>query len=121
MGYSDEERVQVKLEFLRMLTRLELDSAKLKLITGFFETYLQLKEEEEKILKKEINKLDPEEEVRVMEIMTSWERKGIEKGLQQGRTEGKLEVVKRLLDMGMEIESIAKATGLDAKEIEKLK
>jgi len=38
MGFTEEEKVRVKLEFLRMLTRLELDSARMELIAGFFET-----------------------------------------------------------------------------------
>ena len=40
MGYTKEERVQVKLEFVRMLVRLELDPARTELLFGFFETYL---------------------------------------------------------------------------------
>lgn len=40
MGYTKEERVQVKLEFIRMLVRLELDPARTELLFGFFETYL---------------------------------------------------------------------------------
>src|SRR5690625_4612176 len=36
MGYEEKERVQVKKEFLRMITRMELDPAKERLIYGFF-------------------------------------------------------------------------------------
>lgn len=39
--------VQVKLEFLRMLVRMELGPARMTILTGFFETYLKLNEEEE--------------------------------------------------------------------------
>lgn len=112
----------------RMLTRLEIDSAKMKLITGFFETYLSLQQEEEEELQRHIKRLEPKEEVKIMELMTSWEKKGLEKGLQEGfkkgksegKLEGKKEVARRLLDMGMAIEDIAKATGLAVEEIEKL-
>lgn len=141
MGYNKEERVQVKLEFLRMLTRLELDPAKMKLITGFFETYLPLRQEEEEELKRHITQLEPQEEAKIMELMTSWEKKGLEKGIQQGlkegyekgksegilegllqgKLEGKKEVAKRLLEMGMAMEDIVKATGLAEEEIRKLK
>lgn len=42
MGYQEEERVQVKIEFLRMISRMELNPAKRDLIFGFFESYLSL-------------------------------------------------------------------------------
>ncbi|MFK4997067.1 hypothetical protein ACI2OX_04225 [Bacillus sp. N9] len=35
MGYKEDERVQVKMEFLRTLSRLELNPAKTELIYGF--------------------------------------------------------------------------------------
>lgn len=35
MGYTEKERVQVKKEFLRMITRMELNPAKERLIYGF--------------------------------------------------------------------------------------
>jgi hypothetical protein len=36
MGFSEEERVEVKKEFLRMLVRMQLDPARQRLIYGFF-------------------------------------------------------------------------------------
>ncbi|WP_152667827.1 hypothetical protein [Aneurinibacillus tyrosinisolvens] len=80
MGYRKDERIQVKLEFLRMLVRLELDPARTKLLAGFFETYLRLEDTEEQVLQMELKKLGQNEEVRIMELTTSWERKGIMKG-----------------------------------------
>ena len=61
MNYTEKERIQVKLEFLRMVSRMELDPAKMELIYGFFETYLKLNEKEEKQMHEEINKLPREE------------------------------------------------------------
>jgi hypothetical protein len=84
MGYQEKERVQVKLEFLRMLVRMELDPARMTLLTGFFETYLQLNEEEERQLEAEIGKIDVKEAKRMLEITTSWEQKG-QSGRQSGR------------------------------------
>nr|WP_211202323.1 hypothetical protein [Salicibibacter cibarius] len=82
MGYTKDEKIEVKKEFLRMLVRLELDPARNHLLTTFFETYLELSEREEHILADEVNQLDPNEEARVMELMTSYERRGMEKGKQ---------------------------------------
>ena len=46
---------------------------------------------------------------------------GLAEGRTQGLAEGKTKVASNLLDMGMSAEDIAKATGLDVQEIEKLK
>ncbi|WP_240377108.1 hypothetical protein [Bacillus piscicola] len=65
---------------MRLLARLELDPARNHLLTAFFETYLALLDKEERMLQTEINNLDPEEEAKVMELITSYEKKGIEQG-----------------------------------------
>jgi hypothetical protein len=91
MGYTPEERVEVKKEFLRMLVRLEQDPARMALLTGFFETYLPLSEEEEQHLRMELQKLDPDEEGRIMELTTSWHEKGRQEGRLEGRLEGRQE------------------------------
>lgn len=93
MGYRVDERVEVKKEFLRMLVRLEQDPARMTLLTGFFDTYLTLNEEEERQLRMELQKLDPDEGVRIMEITTSWHEKGREEGRVEGRAEGRLEML----------------------------
>ena len=61
-------------------------------------------------------------------IMSAFEadarRVGILEGKQEGISEGsyqaRLETAKNLIDMGLSIENIAKATGLAQKEVEKL-
>ena len=93
MGYQNKERVQVKLEFLRMLVRMELDPARMTLLTGFFETYLILNEEEERKLEEEMGKVDEKEAKRMIEITTSWE----EKGRVKGKAEGQASILLRLL------------------------
>ena len=115
MGYQKKERVQVKLEFLRMLVRMELDPARTTLLTGFFETYLKLNEEEEKQLEAEIGKIDTKEAERMMDITTSWERKG--------RAEGQADLLIRLLhkkfnNVPPEIENQVKA--LSAEKLQQL-
>lgn len=81
------ERVQIKLEFLRMITRLKLDPARMQLIVGFFETYLRLDEQEAVELEATIQQLQPREE-QIMELCTSWEIRGMEKGKLEGELEG---------------------------------
>src|SRR5690625_3132261 len=114
MGYQEEERIQVKKEFLRMIVRMKLDPARERLIYGFFETYLKLTEEEEEKLMKEIQKL-PEAD-KIMELPISYEEKGIEKGIKKGVRKVALEMLKK----GSSINYIAEVTHLDNDEIKKL-
>lgn len=113
MGYTKEERVQVKREFLRMITRMKLDPARERLIYGFFESYLKLTTEEEGKLMAEVGKLSKESEEFIKNLPISYEEKGKEIG--------KKEVVIEMLREGVSIELISKVTHLDRKEIEELK
>ena len=91
------ERPKVKVECLRLLTTLRLNPAKLQLIGGFIDRYLQLNAEEMKEYEREFMELSPKEQESAMEYVTSWERKGIEQGLQQGLSQGKGEIVSRMI------------------------
>jgi predicted transposase/invertase (TIGR01784 family) len=46
-----------------------------------------------------------------------FEFKAKQEGIAEGRAEGRAEVAKRMLDLGMDIQTIAKATGLTLEEI----
>jgi predicted transposase/invertase (TIGR01784 family) len=48
-------------------------------------------------------------------------KEGIEIGEKKGKKEGKIETAINLLNMGIDIETIIKATGLKQEEIEALK
>ncbi|QOR84583.1 Rpn family recombination-promoting nuclease/putative transposase [Geobacillus stearothermophilus] len=141
MGYNEEEKVEVKKEFLRMLVRLELDEAKQRLLFGFFETYLRLSEAEEVKLRNEVSQMETKEAKQVMELIVSYEQRGMEKGIekgieqgvkqgikqgikqgrQQGIEEGKLDVVKRMLAKGYDVDTIHELTGLPMEKIERMK
>ena len=125
MGYQEKERVQVKLEFLRMLVRMELDPARMTLLTGFFETYLRLNEVEERKLEEAMGKIDEKEARKMIEITTSWEEKGRVKGKTEGKVEGELAarraVVRKMLQRGMTLKEIAEITELSADEILRVK
>ena len=115
MGYEEDEKVQGKKEFLRMMTRMELDPAKQRLIYGFFETYLKLSQEEEEQVMKEIEKL-PEAE-KIMELPISYE----EKGKEIGKEIGKKEVAIEMLKEGSSLDFISRVTKLPKEEIKELK
>jgi hypothetical protein len=80
MKMSPDERPRVKLECLRLLASLKLDPARTKLIGGFVDSYLELTAAEMKRYEREIARLNPTERKKTMEIITSWERRGIDKG-----------------------------------------
>ncbi|KFL16051.1 transposase [Geobacillus stearothermophilus] len=125
MGYNEEEKVEVKKEFLRMLARLELDEARQRLLFGFFETYLRLSEEEEVRLRDEVKTMEEKEAAKVMELIVSYEQKGMEKGMEKGIEKGmekaKLDVAKRMLAKGFDADTIHELTGLPLEKIKQMK
>lgn len=117
MGYTEQERVQVKKEFLRMLVKMELNSAKAELINGFFETYLTLNKSEEEELMEEIKQLDQNESEQIFKLPNSWREKGIAEGIQKEKRQTALEMLRE----GLSVEVIAKVTKLSRNEIEDLR
>ncbi|NLB18746.1 MAG: hypothetical protein GX825_08485 [Syntrophomonadaceae bacterium] len=63
-----------KLEFLRMLVKMELDLARKTLLTGFFETYLRLSAEEEKELEAAVRKMPTEKLEQLAEAIFELEK-----------------------------------------------
>jgi len=80
MNIAKQDRRRVKYECLRLMSRLNLDPAKMKLISGFIDTYLRLSPEEENLLKAEIATMEPTQQEVIMEIVTSWMEQGIQQG-----------------------------------------
>ena len=48
-------------------------------------------------------------------------KEGREEGLAEGKTEERLEIAKKMLEMGLSLEQITEATGLSEEEVLKLK
>ena len=91
MGYRPEEKVRVKVEFIQMLARMQLDPARMTLLMGFFETYLKLNKEEDEEFQAELKMLGKEEVGKLMEITTTWHERGREEGRVEGRVLGEAE------------------------------
>lgn len=81
MSIALDDRVKVKVECLRLLATLRLNPAKMRLISGFVDTYLRLNDQERQDFDREIAALPPDKKKQTMEIVTSWMEEGIEKGL----------------------------------------
>ncbi|MEB1808336.1 MAG: transposase [Bacillaceae bacterium] len=133
MGYEPQEKVKIKFEFLRMLIQLELDPGRQKLVHGIFEKYHKLSKQEELQLKKVLTQIPNDEVKHIMELMTSWEKKGfdkgiaqgikkgIEQGIEQGIGQGVERVATQMILKGFPSHDISDLTGLSLVEIEKLK
>lgn len=86
MNIAPAERRQVKFECLRLLATLRLDPARMRLISGFIDTYLRLSAEEQRLLQADLVNIESREQEVVMQIVTSWMEEGIEQGKQQATT-----------------------------------
>ncbi|WP_158736788.1 transposase [Alteribacillus sp. YIM 98480] len=125
MGYTIDERIEVKKEFLRMIVRMNINPASQTLITGFFETYLTLTPPEEEQLIKEVKQMKDKEGDEIMEVMVSYERRGLERGMEKGIEKGieeGIEIAARnMVKKGMDEAIISEVTGLTKEKIESLK
>ena len=119
MDIPQRDRSLVKAECLRLLVSFELDPAKLQLLSGFIDTYLDLNSTEEELFQSHLNTMELEQQEKIMQISTSWERKGIEKGKQQGQSATILRLLNRQLgSIPPEIESSIRS--LDSSSLDTL-
>jgi predicted transposase/invertase (TIGR01784 family) len=122
MNYTEEEKISVKIEFSRMLTKMQLDPARSSLLTAFIETYVKLTEDEEVLYRDRLKQELTQQEVeKLIEITTSYHEKGREQGKLEGKLEGKAEVAKKMLAKNISIDEIVEITELTREQVEKLK
>ena len=88
MDIAPDERAQVKLECLRLLVTLKLDPARMQMIAGFVDTYLELNRQETVLFQRALEKEKPRQREEVMEITGNWMKEGWNKGLTQGLKQG---------------------------------
>jgi hypothetical protein len=63
---------------------VRLNPAQLHLLLGFVDTYLRLEEGEAALLAEQVAKIEGKQKEGVMQIVTSWEQRGIELGIEKG-------------------------------------
>jgi flagellar biosynthesis/type III secretory pathway protein FliH len=97
MRVAPEDRWRVKAACLRLLAGAPLTGAQRQLIGQFVDIYLPLNAREEQALAAEVARLPGAAKEVVMELITSWERKGRAEGLREGLREGQRLVVERML------------------------
>jgi predicted transposase YdaD len=113
MQIAKSDRPKVKAECLRLLVTLRLDPAKTRLVSKFIDTYLCLNGSEEQVFQAEVGKMELVQKERIMETLTSWEKKGME---QERRT-----IALNLLEQNVPLETIAQATKLTIAELQQLR
>ncbi|WP_339235743.1 hypothetical protein [Oceanobacillus sp. FSL W7-1281] len=120
MGYEEHERVQVKLEFLRMITRMKINPAQMEFLYGYFETYLKLNKEEEEQMMEKMENLPEEERELVMQLPNSYFERGKQEGIEEGIKKRNQELALKLIARDMSISDIAEITDLSEAEIKRL-
>jgi predicted transposase/invertase (TIGR01784 family) len=120
MKIAPEDRPKVKAECLRLLVTLRLDPAKMSLVSKFVDTYLQLDRDEEKTFQAEVDRMDVAQKEEIMQVTTSWERKGIEQGKLEGKLENQRSIALNMLKDNLPLEQISRWTGLSIAELQKL-
>jgi hypothetical protein len=107
MNIAVEERPQVKAECLRLLITLRLDPARMQLISGFVGVYLDLNAAEEELFNATVDTMGLTNEEKYMEMVTSWERKGLQEGRQEERRAGITKLLKlRFGEIDAQLEAI---------------
>jgi predicted transposase/invertase (TIGR01784 family) len=71
---------------------------------------------EEQTFRVELDRLEASEQEAIMQTMTSWEEKGMEKGIEKATQT----IALNLLRQGLAIEAIAQATGLTIDQLQAL-
>lgn len=110
MNIAPSERPRVKAECLRLLLTLQLDPARMQLISGFVDTYLRLNAQEKQVFQTTIDTmgLTDDEQEEYMEIVTSWAIEKAEK------------IAMNSLRKGMSIEDVAEITELTIQRVREL-
>jgi Domain of unknown function (DUF4351) len=96
MKIEKKERAKVKVECLRAIATLKLDPARVSILSGFVDTYLNLNNLEVVEFEREVASIKKEtEKEQVMQIVTSWMEQGIEQGEQKATLKSVLRVLHR--------------------------
>jgi hypothetical protein len=117
MNIADKERAKVKAECLRLLITLKLNPAKMQLISGFIDTYLNLNPVEEIQFQEEISTFSQPVQEGVMQITTSWMRQGIEQGIEREKTLILRQIKRKLGEINPSLETKIMQLSIDDVEV----
>ena len=104
-------------ECLRLLITLRLNPAKMPLISGFIDTYLNLNPVEERQFQEEISTFSQPVQEGVMQITTSWMRQGIEQGIEREKTLILRQLKRKLGEINPSLETKIMELSIDDVEV----
>ncbi|MCK4760805.1 MAG: transposase [Candidatus Aminicenantes bacterium] len=110
-------KFNIKFELVRQCYRHGYTRKQVDSLLKFTDWIIRLPGKYIKKLKYEVEKLEEENK---MPYVTSWERLAHEEGMKTGMKTGKIETAKELIAIGIDLNIIAKATGLSIEEIKTL-
>ncbi len=116
MEIAKADRPKVKAECLRLLVTLKLDPAKTRLISKFVDSYLRLDAKEEEKFQSEIDTMGMNQKEAIMQTLTSWEQKGMEKGMEKERQT----IALNMINADFSLDQISQLTGLSIVELQQL-
>lgn len=124
MGYNERDKKQVRLAYLRMLLRLgrKLDDARLALVMSVADVYFNPDPKQDEAMLRDLGKQDPEGAKAFMEmkdLVPMWKRWGYEEGIEKGREEGRLQLIRKLLEKGFDPDEVAATLELPLDEVRK--
>jgi hypothetical protein len=114
---DNKKKYDIKRQLIRLYYSHGYDARYIRSLFHFIDLIFSLPESFDKKLGEEIIQLEEEYK---MPYVTSWERIAKKEGMKEGMREGKLETARELLKRGVDIHTIAEATGFSPEEIEQL-
>jgi len=114
---DEDTKFEVTKEMIRLCYRQGYSRDDVNVLVKFIEWVFRLSKAFEKRLKEEIKKIEEEYK---MPYLASWERDAIKKGMKQGMNKEKMRTAKEMLREGIDLDTVAKITGLARKQIEKM-
>jgi predicted transposase/invertase (TIGR01784 family) len=94
----------------------QLNPAKTRMISQFVDIYLPLNSQEQQTFRQELDRLELPQKEKAMNVMTSWEKEGFDKG----RIEERRAIALNLLNQQMPPTMIAQVTGLTLEQVQEL-
>jgi hypothetical protein len=126
MNIASADRPRVKFECLRLLLTLRLDMGKQKLISSFFDGYLQLTPQQTQQFEALVDTLELPEREEAMVLTTSWKEEGRVEGRAEGLAEGRQEAMNLFLRFlthkinGISPDTLEKVRLLNVSQLEEL-
>jgi predicted transposase YdaD len=100
MDYAKSERVKLKADFLRLILKAEINSAKQSILVDFIENYVRLTSKEQQVFETLVT--NEEDYIEVIKMMTVYEARGIEQGMQQGIEQGMQQGMQQGIQQGIQ-------------------